>query len=259
MQIGTRQMYLLLDANVTAGYYLPRSLKSKHARERIETIFDSVRSREKKYFFYLPNFCVAEVFSVFMKYSFGAWNTHVRKTIDTRYYNRIVKQFEGDIHNGKFIYHYELSRYHVLGINLVAPIDHYFQMSRARKSKSKKKSRKNKKIKPEVTPMGTFDHLIISMGIHLAHIHGPKNVAILSTDDRLTNILSKCKSSIPSNTLKTLKLDKAEELTGRVFRQNTFPKHLNLKSCTKIELKDVFGEWPLPIGKVPKVGRYTVL
>jgi hypothetical protein len=38
--------------------------------------------------------------------------------------------------------------------------------------------------------MGTFDHLIISMGIHLAHIHGRENVAILSADDRLTDILT---------------------------------------------------------------------
>jgi len=27
-------------------------------------------------FFYIQNFCVAEVFSVFMKHSFGSWNVH---------------------------------------------------------------------------------------------------------------------------------------------------------------------------------------
>ncbi len=90
------------DSNVTAGYYLPRSLNSKKARDRIETIFDSVRSGESDHFFYLPNFCVAEVFSVFMKHTFGTWNSHVKKkgTIDTRAYRSLVKQFETDIHNG---------------------------------------------------------------------------------------------------------------------------------------------------------------
>jgi len=247
-------MYVLLDANVTAGYYLPRSLRSKHARERIETIFNSVRSNKSELFFYLPNFCVAEVFSVFMKHSFGSWNKHVKKTIDTRNYNKIVKQFQDDIHNGKLIYHYELSRYHVLGINLVAPIDHYFQLSR-----SKKKSKTGNLVKPNVSPMGTFDHLIISMGILLAHIHGKDNVVILSTDDRLTNILSKCKSEIPRETISKLKLNKAKSITGRSFSTNIFPKHLNIKNCTKSELISVFGEWPLPIGKVPSVGRYTVI
>lgn len=252
-------MYLLLDANVAAGYYLPRSLKSKIARNRIEMIFDSVRSGQRNDFFYLPNFCVAEVFSVLMKHSFGTWNKQVKKTINTKHYNRIVAQFQEDIHNGKFIYHYELSRYHVLGMNLVAPIDHYFQIARSRKSTSKKLSKQGKKVGPNVTPMGTFDHLIISMGIHLAHVHGNANVAVVSTDERLTNVLAKCKSSISANTIRRLKLDKAETLTGRSFSSNVFPKHLNLKSCTQSDLKDVFGEWPLDVGKVPKVGRYTVL
>jgi hypothetical protein len=96
-----------------------------------------------------------------MKYAFGSWNPQVTKkgrTLDKRVYKHLVKQFAADIHNGKFIYHYELSRYHVLRINLVAPLDHYFRL---RKAKSR-----------AVAPMGTFDHLIISMGIHLAHIHG---------------------------------------------------------------------------------------
>ena len=36
--------YLLPDANVVAGYYLPRSLAAMKARRRIESILDSVRS-----------------------------------------------------------------------------------------------------------------------------------------------------------------------------------------------------------------------
>ena len=239
-------MYILLDTNVVVGYYLPRSLNSKKARKRIEIIFDSARSGESGFFFYLPNFCVAEVFSVFMKHTFGALNAHVKKkgTIDTRVYNSIVKQFEEDIHNGKFIYHYELSRYHVLGINLVAPVDHYFRF---------------KKGKGRVTPMGTFDHLIISMGIHLAHIHGKNNVIILTTDDRLSNILNKCNEGIPKATIKKLKMDKCETLTGKKFCPENFPACLNLKSASKAELEDTFGMWPLNVGTFKKVYRWLKL
>lgn len=237
-------MYLLLDANVTAGYYLPRSLSSKKARDRIEIIFDSVRSGRSDFFFYLPNFCVAEVFSVFMKHSFGAWNSHVKKkgTIDTRVYMSLVKQFQDDIHNGKFIYHYELSRYHVLGINLVAPVDHYFRFRRGKKR--------------NVTPMGTFDHLIISMGIHLCRIHGRDNVAVISSDDRLTDILQKCCDGIHRKTKKKLHLQNTEELTGIPFEPATFPRGVNLKSATEKELGEVFGSWPLAVGSVGPVYRW---
>lgn len=236
--------YILLDSNVTAGYYLPRSLWSKNARHRIENIFDSARSGRSQFFFYLPNFCVAEVFSVFMKHSFGAWNSHLKNkgTIDTRVYKSLVGQFESDIHNGKFIYHYELSRYHVLGINLVAPVDHYYRFNRG---------------KNNVAPMGTFDHLIISMGVHLAHIHGRDNVLVVSADDRLTNILKKCSGPLSSATKKKLKLDLAESLTGRQFSPDTFPRGVNLKTAKKTELEAAFGEWPLPVGELPEVYRWT--
>lgn len=120
-------MYILLDANVTAGYYLPHTLEYLKAASRVENLFDSVRSKGSDHFLYLPNFCVAEVFSVFAKHSYGNWNQQVKKKggqIDSRVYESICKQFEKDIHNGKLIYHLELSRYYVLAIDLVAPVDH---------------------------------------------------------------------------------------------------------------------------------------
>ena len=237
-----RKLYILLDANVTAGYYLSRSLRSPKARELIANIFDAARSGQAEFFFYLPNFCVAEVFSVFMKHSFGSWNNHVKRTIDTRVYHQLVKQFQDDIHNGKFIYPYELSRYHVLGISLVAPVDHYFRFYRG--------------TKRTVVPMGTFDHLIISMGINLAHIHGRDNVIVVSTDDRLLKILGKCRTTIPKRTIERLKLDEAQKLTGRLFHPDTFPDGVNLKTATQRQLKRAFGVWPLPIGHVPAVYRW---
>lgn len=239
-------MYLLLDSNVTAGYYLPRSLDSVNARKRIEIILDSKRTGESDYFIYIPNFCIAEVFSVFMKHSFGAWNQHLKgkKTINTKCYAGLVKQFQKDIHNGKFLYHLELNRYHILGINLVTPIDHYYKISKSKKRR--------------VIPASTMDHLIISMGINLSHIHGSENVCIVSADDRLTNILSKCKSKISQKTIKKLKLEIALEVTGKPFRPDLFPKHLNLKNATTKELAEIFGKWPLTVGKVPKgVYRWT--
>ncbi len=122
-------MFILLDANVTAGYYLPRSLTSAKAGDRIQKVFDAVRTNQADHFFYIPNFCIAEVFGVFMKHAFGAWNTHVKTkgTIDKRVYESLVRQFSQDIHNGRFLCQYELSRYHILGINLVLAIRSSFR------------------------------------------------------------------------------------------------------------------------------------
>lgn len=242
-------MYFLIDANIAAGCYLPRTLNSVKAQKSIQLILDYIRSNPGEHFIYIHNFCIAETFSVFVKHSFGSWNSHVKKkgAIDTRIYKSIVRQFQSDIHNGHFIYHYELSRYHILGINLVAPIDHYYKISRKRSNSSKRRN---------IVPMGTFDHLIISMGVHLSHIHGRENVCVLSCDDRLIDILKKCKTHIPLSVVKKLDLIMANELTGRRFGPKLFPKHLNLKTATTAEYKRIFPTWPLPEHKHKDVYRY---
>ena len=240
--------YILFDTNVVAAYYLPRSHRSVELRERAKTIFDAKRSGAEQLFFYLPNFCVAEVFSVFMKHGFGTWNKQVKKTIHTKVYDSLVKQFEADIHNASLIYHYELSRYHILGVNLVAPVDHYFQFNRQTLGKKK-----------NIMPMGTYDHMIISMGIQLTRIHGEDKVAIVSGDDRLTNILGKCRSGLTLETRKKLRLDRCEELTGVPFVPSSFPIGINLKTAKDSDLSQFFGHWPLNVGKVPKHYRHAHL
>jgi hypothetical protein len=179
-----------------------------------------------------------------MKHAFGGWNPHVRRkggTVDKRVYESLVSQFQKDIQNGKFIYHLELNRYHVLGINLVAPIDHYYRISKG---------------KEVVFPCGTFDHLIISMGITLSHIHGRNNVYIVSADDRLTDILAKCSSINNPATISKLKLDIAREVVGKPFDKELFPKYVNLKTAKKADLKVAFGTWPLEVGNVPTHYRW---
>ena len=215
--VGRKHCRFCQNANVTAGYYLPCSLNLKSADGRGDFRLGPFEKKEKT-FFTSRIFAIAEVFSVFMKHCFGIWNRHLRRkgTIDSRVYESLVKQFQSDIHNGHFLYHYELNRYHVLGINLVAPIDHYFKISRRQKN---------------VVPMSTFDHLVISMGVHLAHIHGTENVCIPSADGRLTDILKKCKSGIKKATVKKLKLDIAEEVTGRAIRSSSLPQSSQPQDC----------------------------
>lgn len=241
--------YLIIDANIAAGYYLKRSAKTQKAADIIENIIDYCRCNRDKYFIYIPNFCIAETISVFIKHSFAKWNKHLKgkKPIDTRIYKSLIESFYNDIHNGKFMYHYELNRYHVLGINLVAPIDHYYKIKRSSSQKGGN----------SVIPAGTFDHLIISMGINLAHIHGSENVWVLTTDSRLSLVLSKCKSGIKKASLKKLKIEIAENVTGKKYSDKIFPNHIDLSNCKKQELIDLFGAWPLQykLSKSLKVKR----
>ncbi len=220
--------YLLIDANIAAAYYLPRSAKNRTTESRVKQILDFCRSKKDEWFVYIPNFCIAETVSVFIKHSYGKWNKHVKRnggTIDTRLYKKIIYNFQSDIHNGKFLYHLELNRYHVLGINFVAPIDHYFQMKRNIKN---------------VSPAGTFDHLIISMGINLVNIHGVNNVTILTTDKRLSMVVDKCRSNLSKKTLARLKIGIAEDLCSKKFESEIFPKCLDISSCRKKDIESVF-------------------
>lgn len=62
-------MYILGDANIAAGYYLPRSLRSAGARGRARPLVDAIRSGAWPHKLKMPNFCIAETFGVFAKHS----------------------------------------------------------------------------------------------------------------------------------------------------------------------------------------------
>lgn len=235
-------MYFLIDANIAAGYYLPRSLKSPKARVRIEKILNYLRSNSKENFVYIPNFCIAETFNVFTKHSYGKYNKQLKdqKTLDSRVYKSLVDSFQKDVHNGKFFYHYELNRYHILNTNLVSPIDNYYKIT----------------SKYRVIPAGTFDHLIIAMGIELSRIHGSDKVCILSTDKRLMDVLKRCQKGISKNTIKKLKFDIAEKVCDKKISKDIFPLGLDLARCKELEIKEIFGETVYNCKEPKKVYRY---
>ena len=222
--------YLLLDANIIAGYYLPKSLHkaSKKALRDIERIINYARTHQDEYTLCVLDICIAEVLSVFMKYSFSRWNRHVRKTLDSRIFDKLARQFRNDINNGA-IKHCKLSGRHIVGADLIAPIDHYYRISKGR----------------NVYPMGTLDHLIISMGIYLTSIHGRDNVCILSADKRLTDILKKCKKHIPQSVISKLRLKEKSDVLMAAFGPDIFPKHINIKEADRKQYLSIFNEWPL--------------
>ena len=234
----TSRKYCLFDTSVLVPYFLPHSHKEAKVYERAVAIIESVRSRQSDHFFYIPNFCIAEVFSTFAKHAYGDWNKQVKSgTIDGRIHASLRKQFQSDIHNAALFYHYELSRYHVLTVNLVAPVDHYFKLGRGEGRR--------------IVPSGAFDQLIAAMGIHLTKIHGAGNVVVITADNRLAKLINKCRSTISPSARKTMKIADAERFVGIPFVADSFPLVLDLATAKDRDLQAVFGEWPLPVA-----GRY---
>lgn len=232
--ITAKKLFLLFDASVVVPYYLPEAHKNPKVHHRIVNIIESVRSGMNRHFFYIPNFCIAEVFSTFAKYAYGDWNKQVKpNTIHGKVHKSLRKQFQSDIHNAALFYHYELSRYHVLAINLVAPVDHYFKLTRG--------------LSGNIIPAGTFDQLIVAMGIHLTKIHGANYVVVITADNRLSKLINKCRSIISESAKKCMQLSAIQQFVGIPFAVRSFPLVLNIDKAKERDLVDIFGQWPLPI------------
>ena len=219
--------YLLLDANVVSAYYLPQSSTVK-IHKRITDLLNcnKVKGRQKRPFvFFVPNFCIAEVFNIFRKYRYGKWNSKVKNNgaITKRFFNKIYKRFQSDIHNGRLFYHFELSRYHLLNTAFISPIDHHYAYG-----KSTYKQR----------PMSTFDLLIIAMGIELVRLHGKNEVKIITDDNRIFNIIERAKK-IKTQTAKDIGLYEAGNLVGRKFSRSIYPDIIHIGKIKEKEFQEL--------------------
>lgn len=237
--------YLLLDACVIAAYYLPESAtRYSYLGTRANSLIDAIKTGHlgaKKLL--IPSICVPEVFSIFAKYRFGEWNHHVNKTIDDTVYWKARLSFRNDIHNGKHIQQFELSRYHIFATDLISPVDHHYEYYRNRNNKSKRK-----------IPMGAFDHTIIGMGIELVKSRGAEDVLIITSDRRLGHILDKARS-VPEKIAAQLGLVRTAKDLGLKYGAAIYPQVVNLATARDSELKEKLGDWPLNIsgGRSPSL------
>ncbi len=235
--------YFLLDASVLVGYYIPEAI-GPTAGENVRIFLESCRKgAHRDWYLVVPNIVIAEVFSSFAKYCFATWNRHVQKALpsglDQRRYGTIRRRFHEHIHKGQFLHQEELNRYHIPGVDLVAPLDHYFQHYRGKGQK---------------TPMATADMLVLSIGIHLNHRLGPDRFAIVTADSRMADICNKASRGIIRNTAEKLGLvEKADQL-GYGYSPKIYPQVINLAKRGKKHLEDVFGCWPLAIPQHSRTG-----
>jgi len=237
--------FYLLDASVVAPYYLAACARNSRVPARIRMIVDAVRTRYLDCLLYIPNFCIAETFGVLAKYAYCWYDDRVRrslkgKLLDKRVYDNLCRQFHEDIHNGNVFLQYELGRYHVLAYDLIAPVDYHYQVFRKREYRK--------------TPMGTFDLLIISMGIILSKVHKRENTAILTADRRLALIAQRA-CRLRKETARKLRILRVAESLGLEFSPEIYPRVINLAGASNAQLKQEFGMWPLPQSEVPSIYR----
>jgi hypothetical protein len=112
--------YVLLDASVLIDYFIsdPRKVRSSG---RINTIVESVRKRAvDEVVLLIPNVCIPEVFGAFAKHALSTWNRQSLR-LDRRRYRTLRDAFRRYLHNGAVFQQYELTRYHVLATDLIAP------------------------------------------------------------------------------------------------------------------------------------------
>ena len=204
-------------------------------------VIEAVRNHRMAAHCYIPNLVVAEVFSAFDRACYSRWDAQIgrqfggaSRTLDKRRYRSARSRFRKDIHNGALFYQYDLSRYHILALDLIAPIDKHRKFYRSKNVRS----------------MGAFDLLIGAMAMHLVRLHGREKVFLISTDRRMNAIFADVPSTLRQPTVRALGLDLASSQLGfGRWRPEIYPSVIDLARCKRKDLKMYFGDWPLKTRK----------
>ena len=121
-----------------------------------------------------------------------------------------------------------MNRYHILGPDLISPVDKYRKFYRSK----------------SVRPMSSSDLLIGSMAIHLSHIHGRDQFLLLTADPRMAAIFGSVGPKLNKNTAVHLGLtEKARQLGFGEWAPELLPRVLNLRSSSGRRLHPMTSHW----------------
>ncbi|MDR3244695.1 MAG: hypothetical protein LBT79_08105 [Elusimicrobiota bacterium] len=161
--------YYLIDASAFGRYVDTFNPKSQPIKRNI---FSDIIAGN---FYYIPQFCIPEVFNMFAKWRYDTdYNKrHKRKKLNKKEYEYLYKLFISYVHNRVLLYPYDLHRYHNLNCHKIYMVEN------------------NTDRQQPTDRLSAFDILIIAMGIELQKIHGKNNITILSCDKILIRIANK--------------------------------------------------------------------
>jgi len=189
----SKRKYYLFDTSAAIHFYIP------HPNPKVNAVLAYLLAQKASghAFFYIPIFCIAEIFNTLAKHHFRT------KEITKDVYDDAVSKVKDHIRNRQFFYPYSMDRYHNLNTDLIFPIEHQVDTEYSVTGL------------PPGTPIGninlalaandphdhtghyhlsTLDIAIIAMGIELRRVHD-QNFAIISKDKRLINICDKIPQS----------------------------------------------------------------
>jgi hypothetical protein len=187
----------------------------------------------------IPSFCIGETFAVFEKYRWGAtWNTHVGNSkLTPAKFRQARTAFHGAIHNGTRLLQVELNRYHILCLDLIAPINAAYKIKRDRKPKGAKKAKRK-----NVTPASTYDLLLIAIGIWMQKQLGAEHFVIATGDERVALVLKRARSASIGLAMRR-HLSTVAQQVGLNYGPDIYPKVVDLAHATKTELEVVLPQW----------------
>jgi hypothetical protein len=187
--------------------------------------------------FLIPNYCIGETFAVFEKYRWGAsWNRHVNadSRLTPRQFRTARAQFHRAIHNGTKLLQVALDRYHILCLDLIAPINAAYRIKRDRGGKKK-----------NVSPASTYDLMLLAMGIWLQKQYGQADFVIATGDERIALVARRAKSVKLAQPIKA-HLASVAQSVGLSYGPDVYPDVVDLARADRVQLAEAFPGWSPP-------------
>lgn len=224
--------HVLVDASVAAAHFAPKTTTSVNLKARAAAlIMGGAMSYDARLL--IPSFCIAEVFAVFEKYRWGrSWNKQVSKdrTLTPTEFALAQDYFRDAIHNGAVLLQWDLNRYHILCVDLIASVNNAYKIRRSRK----------KQRNP--VPASTYDMLLVAMAIWLQHQLGAEAFTVVTGDDRIRQVVSRAKSVNLGVAMRD-HLEEVASLLGLTYSPDLYPTVPNFTNARRDELEARLPDW----------------
>jgi predicted nucleic acid-binding protein len=230
--------HVIVDTNLLIYYLHPGSADTATIRERCRVLFESVLTANWSGIrLYVPAISVAEAIGVLDKYRFCTWSGPVKGDSSKRLSSSEYKKARNILTEAirtRQLEQIDHEPTHVSLASFISPINQMFQFRRHRGQRHRVKS-----------PMGAADCLIGGMAVLLQRRLGGGQVVLATADQRLADVMMKCRS-LTRTRAETLGIKATAEAVGIVWSDKVFPRVVNIRDAKVAELREVFLGWPLP-------------
>jgi len=230
--------HVIVDTNLLIYYLHPSSADTKTVRDRCQVLFDAaIRAEWSGLRLYVPAISVAEAIGVLDKYRFCTWSGPVRQNPTVRLSTIDYREARDTLKNAirsRVIEQIDHEPSHVSLAEFISPINQKFQFRRRRGATNRVKR-----------PMGGADCMIAGMAVLLHRRLGGSQVVLATADQRLADVMTKCRG-LSERRAEALGIKAAAEEVGIPWSSNVFPDVINVRDASVADLRQAFSGWPLP-------------